>query len=95
MRTLKKELESLQPKGDRLDETSEKILQLFAEHEELSFRRIAHALGLSKIVAEHHKDVLWHAKMIHFFGEDEETGEPVWGLIEKGRTYLFEHGLVK
>jgi len=90
---LKKELETLRPKGDRLDDTSEKILLLLANHEQLSFRQIAEYLGISKIKAEHRKDILWKAKMIHFFGEDD-NGEACWGLIADGRAYLFKNGLL-
>ncbi len=95
---LEQELERAKPKTGGLDETSVKVLQVLARHEELTTSQIASWLNIPKIKAEYHRDILWQAKMIQPFGtavdEIGESGDMVWGLIDKGRAYLVENGLV-
>jgi predicted RNase H-like nuclease (RuvC/YqgF family) len=86
------ELASLKPKGE-LEKDTVRFLQLLFQ-QPLTISQIANALGISKGMAEYHRDVLDRAKMIGLPMIVTMGRENPYHLLAKGREYLVKNGHV-
>ncbi|MGH7827302.1 MAG: hypothetical protein ACREQ7_19255 [Candidatus Binatia bacterium] len=93
--TLEKQLAGLKSQPEQLDETSFKFLKLLFEHDELSTEDIAAFLGISKGMAEYHRDLLDKVGMIQQTRIGVETSfgstPAAYGILPKGREYVVKN----
>jgi hypothetical protein len=83
------------PKGNRLDEATEKILKLFFDAaREISDRQIAQKFQLSMSVAGYHTDKLFEKKFITCNRVVMGDADPMYEITANGREYIVENGLV-
>lgn len=82
--------------GERLEELSEKILILLAQHEQLHDAQVSKLAGISKTLATLHLHDLKEVKFVRSsFGIDEnDYGVDYWALEQQGRKYLSGYGLL-
>jgi FtsZ-binding cell division protein ZapB len=96
---LEQELSSLRPKADRLQEGTERLLQLLFQHDEMTVGEAAALLGCSRGMADYHRGTLMDAGMAVWtrigiqtdFGESEGA----FCVTHEGREYAVKHGLAK
>jgi len=91
VRDLEEQLKQMQPKGTRLDETSEKFLQLLSRVPTPSLEQMARDLGMQQIAA-YHANVLRRKGMIELLAYIPHRGT-VYALTDKGTAYVVENGL--
>lgn len=90
VKSLEQELDRFSPKSEELAEIEVSFLQLLAQRNFMSVREIAASLGISKVKAEHHRDVLEKEALI----KAPMAGQDAYALAEKGRAYLARRGLI-
>jgi hypothetical protein len=78
--------------GDRLGETTEKLLVMFFRHERATLEQAAQHLGIETGLAEYHADLLSQAEMITLAGITPAGS--MFILTPKGRAYVVESELV-
>ena len=92
---LEKQLASLSPQPGGLDQVSFKFLKLLFEHDELSIEDVVASLGISKGMAEYHRDLLSQADMIQQTRIGIETSfgftPAAYGILPKGRQYVVKN----
>jgi predicted nuclease with TOPRIM domain len=92
---LEKQLASLSPQPGGLDQVSFTFLKLLFEHDELSMEDMAASLGISKGMAEYHRDLLSQADMIQQTRIGIETSfeftPAAYGILPKGREYVVKN----
>jgi chromosome segregation ATPase len=91
VKDLEEQLKHMQPKGTRLDETSEKFLQLLSRVPTPSLEQMARELGMPQILA-HRANVLRKKGMIELVGYIPHKGT-VYALTGKGTAYVVENDL--
>ena len=95
IKDLEQQLASLSPQLGGLDQVSLKFLKLLFEHDKLSIEDVAASLGISKGMAEYHRDLLSQADMIQQtrIGIKTSLGftPAAYGLLPKGREYVVKN----
>lgn len=95
IKNLEQQLASLNPQSGGLDQVSFKFLKLLFEHDDLSIEEVAGSLGISKGMAEYHRDLLSQADMIQQTRIGIETSlgftPAAYGLLPKGREYVVKN----
>lgn len=95
VQNLEQQLASLSPQPGGLDQVSFKFLKLLFEHDDLSIEEVAASLGISKGMAEYHRDLLSQADMIEQTRIGIETSfgftPAAYGLLPKGREYVVKN----
>jgi hypothetical protein len=86
----------LEPKGDRLDDQTFQILKFFFDQaRDLSAQDIASQFGLSRGVAEFHKDSLAEKGFLHItvigFESDFGAQPAMFAITSEGRKYVMQH----
>jgi regulator of replication initiation timing len=91
---LKGQIQNTRPKGNRLDEVSEKILKaFFSSGRELSEEEIARHFQLSISMVGYHTDILWGKKCITSNRVIMGNSSPTYEITSAGRKYCVENGL--
>lgn len=95
VQSLERQLASLSPPPGGIDQVSFKFLKLLFEHGDLSLEELAASLGISKGMAEYHRDLLSQADMIQQtrIGIETISGftPAAYGLLPKGREYVVKN----
>ena len=90
MQHLKKLTEKVH--GSRIEEVREKILVLLSQHEELEAEQISRQLSICVQFAKFHIEELLKSNMVKDYWAMDC---PVYyGIIQDGRAYLVNHGLL-
>jgi hypothetical protein len=92
---LESNLQALKSQPGVLDEISFKFLNLLFDHDELSTEEVAASLGISKGMAEYHRDLLSQANMIQQTRvgviTSFESTPTAYGILPKGREYVVKN----
>lgn len=78
--------------GNRLEELREKLLQLLAEHPDITSQQIGRSAGINPQLATFHLTDMEGKGLVHasyFAGGDTE-----WSIAQDGLGYLVRHGLL-
>ena len=95
VKELEQQLADLGPASGGLDKVSLDFLKLLFERDELSTEAIAASLGISKGMAEYHRDLLSQADMIQQtrIGVESDFGSSpaAYGILPKGQQYVVKN----
>jgi len=88
------QLQNAQPKGDRVNETTETLLKyIFDKGADFSDQEISRHFQMKPSVAAYHTDILFKNKFIRGTLVGIMGSPSTMGITERGRRYVMEHGL--
>ena len=85
--------------SNRLEEIREKILLLVANNDDITDQQLARSVGVGETVVTFHLEELKKSKMVsvsYTAGSDwtGQSGHANWSVVQAGRAYLINHGLI-